>query len=126
MGTHFYELDVERMTSDMIEWKFDYVRIDTSDIPLYLRDLNEIVNLTDIDLPHSLSDLSRDELIALRRQIQIGSMYLSDFNNDYFIDRDELCAESESFLDSQMEKYGADEYESHLTPEEFADHFFQA
>lgn len=122
-GTHFYELDVSMMSPDMIDWEHDNVRIDTSDIPLYLRDLNEIVPLTDVDLPRSIYDLSREELISLRNHICIGSDYFSDYNNDYFIPRDELLSESESFLNSQLEEYGERDYEEHLTADEFADYF---
>ena len=120
--THFYELDVNQMTPDMIDWEYDYVRIDTSDIPDYLRDINEIVCLTDIEVPRDIHDLSRDELISLRKQICIGSDYFSDFNNDFFVPRADVMSESESFLNEQFEEYGESEYENHLTPEEFADY----
>lgn len=99
MGTHFYELDVEQMTPDMVDWKFDYVSIDTSDIPSYLRDLNEYVCLADIDLAQDITDLADDELEKLRGEICIGSIYSSDYNNSFFIDRGELCAYCEEYED---------------------------
>ena len=123
LGTHFYVLEVNQMTPDMIDWEYDYVRIDTNDISSYLRDLNEIVSLTDIDVPRSIYDLSRDELISLRKQICIGSDYYSDFNNDMFVPRDEVLDASEGFLNFQYEEYGEEECDEHLTAEEFADYF---
>lgn len=123
MGTHFYELNLAQMTPDMVDWEYDYVRIDTSDIPDYVRDLNEIVSLTDVDVPRDIYDLSRDELVSLRNQICIGSDYYSDFNNDQFVPRDEVMSESEDFLRHQIEEYGEVGCDEHLTAEEFADYF---
>lgn len=123
MGTHFYELNVAQMTPDMVDWEYDYVRIDTSDIPDYVRDLNEIVSLTDVDVPRDIYDLSHKELKLLYRQICLGSVYLSDFNNDLFVPRDEVMSEAQEFLESQFKKYGEHEYYEHLTAKEFAGYF---
>lgn len=103
-GTHFYELDVEQMNPNMIYWDYDYVRIDTSDIPSYLRDLNEIVSLSYIDLAQDITNLTYDELEKLRREICIGSIYSSDYANSLFIDRNELrgyCEEYETWIEKE-------------------------
>lgn len=126
VGDEFVVLSLKDMSEDEIDWEYDYVRIDTGSIPSYLRDMNTLVPLVDIDLPRSIYDLSRDELISLREQICIGSIFFSNFNNDKFVPRDEVLSESESFIDAQHDKYGDEGYDDHLTAEEFADYFCDA
>ena len=96
-GTHFYELDVEKMTPDMIDWDSDYVRIDTNDIPSYLQDLNEIVCLSDVDIEHDIHDLEDWQLKELREKVCIGSIYISDYNNPFFIERSKLSGYCQAY-----------------------------
>ena len=78
------------MSENDIDWEYDYVFIDTSDIPSYLQDLNKIVCLTDIDIAHNIYDLTDEQLKELRIEVCIRSMYYSDYNNSFFLDRSEL------------------------------------
>lgn len=98
-GTHFYELDVNQMTPDMVDWNFDYVRLDTKNLPLYLQDLDEFVCLTDIDIEHDIFGLSDEQLKQLRREICAGSIYYADYNNDKFINRNVLLYLTEAYLE---------------------------
>ena len=114
MGTHFYELDVNQMTPDMIDWDYDYMRIDTSDIQSYLQDLNEIVSLSDIDVARDISELTDEQLKKLRGEICVGSIYSSDYNNSFFLDRSELSGYCESY-EEWLEEKGIED-----SPEEFS------
>ena len=114
MGTHFYELDVNQMTPDMIDWDYDYMRIDTSDIQSYLQDLNEIVSLSDIDVARDISELTDEQLKKLRGEICVGSIYSSDYNNSFFLDRSELIGYCESY-EEWLEEKGIED-----SPEEFS------
>lgn len=62
----------------------------------------------------SVYDLSEDELKALRGQICAGSMYLSDYDNSFNVDTNELSSECECYLD-WLEDEGIND-----SPEEFA------
>lgn len=60
----------------------------------------ELAPLSDIDAPRCITDLSREELMDMGKYIAFGSMYLSDFNNGYFVPRDEVCSYVEGYMDS--------------------------
>lgn len=60
----------------------------------------ELASLVDIDAPRSITDLSREELMDMGKYIAFGSMHLSDYNNGYFVPRDEVCSYVEGYMDS--------------------------
>ena len=92
----------------MIDWDSDYVRIDTNDIPSYLQDLNEIVCLTDVDIAHDIHDLEDWQLKKLREKVCIGSIYISDYNNPFFIDRSMLSCYCEAYEEWLLNEGGED------------------
>lgn len=113
-GDEYIVLNLDDMSEDDIDWEYDYVFIDTSDIPSYLQDLNKIVCLTDIDVAHDISGLTDEQLKQLRGEVCIGSMYYSDYNNSFFIDRSELSSYCEAY-DEWLEEKGIED-----SPEEFS------
>ena len=103
-GDEYIVLNLDDMSENDIDWEYDYVFIDTSDIPSYLQDLNKIVCLTDIDVAHNIYDLTDEQLKGLHGEVCIGSMYFSDYNNSFFLDRSELidyCDSYEEWLDEK-------------------------
>ena len=114
VGDEYIVLSLDDMSENDIDWEYDYVFIDTSDIPSYLQDLNKIVCLTDIDVAHNIYDLTDEQLKELRREVRIGSMYYSDYNNSFFIDRSELSDYCESY-EEWLEEKGIED-----SPDEFS------
>lgn len=114
IGDEYIVLSLDDMSENDIDWEYDYVLIDTSDIPSYLQDLNRIVCLTDIDVAHNIYDLNDEQLKELRGEVRIGSMYYSDYNNSFFLDRSELIGYCESYEEWLEEKCIED------SPEEFS------
>lgn len=114
IGDEYIVLSLDDMSENDIDWEYDYVLIDTSDIPSYLQDLNRIVFLTDIDVAHNIYDLTDEQLKELRGEVRIGSMYYSDYNNSFFLDRSELIGYCESY-EEWLEEKGIED-----SPEEFS------
>lgn len=114
VGDEYIVLSLDDMSENDIDWEYDYVLIDTSDIPSYLQDLNRIVRLTDIDVEHNIYDLTDEQLKELRGEVRIGSMYYSDYNNSFFLDRSELSDYCESY-EEWLEEKGIED-----SPEEFS------
>ena len=114
VGDEYIVLSHDDMSENDIDWEYDYVLIDTSDIPSYLQDLNRIVRLTDIDVAHNIYDLNDEQLKELRGEVRIGSMYYSDYNNSFFLDRSELIGYCESY-EEWLEEKGIED-----SPEEFS------
>ena len=114
VGDEYIVLSLDDMSENDIDWEYDYVFIDTSDIPSYLQDLNKIVCLTDIDVAHNIYDLTDEQLKELRGEVCIGSMYYSDYNNSFFLDRSELIGYCDSYEEWLEEKDIED------SPEEFS------
>ena len=114
VGDEYIVLSLDDMSENDIDWEYDYVLIDTSDIPSYLQDLNRIVRLTDIDVAHDIYDLTDEQLKELHGEVCIGSMYYSDYNNSFFIDRSELSDYCESY-EEWLEEKGIED-----SPEEFS------
>ena len=81
----------------------------------------EIVDKESFEFERNISDLSFDELCELRKEIYLGSMYLTDYENSFGIDVDTLYSYSEGYEESLYEEYGED-WENHDTPEEFANY----
>ena len=114
IGDEYIVLSLDDMSENDIDWEHDYVLIDTSDIPSYLQDLNRIVCLTDMDVAHNIYDLTDEQLKELRGEVRIGSMYYSDYNNSFFLDRSELIGYCESY-EEWLEEKGIED-----SPEEFS------
>ena len=66
-----------------------------------------------------ISDLSYENLMALRTEITVGSLYLSDYENSFGVDENFLCALCDDYNEYLYEKFG-EEAREHDTPEEFA------
>lgn len=77
-----------------------------------------VVDITEWQEMRSISDLSFDELIGLRKEICIGSIYLADYKNSYGIDENECCGEAEAFAEY------IDWDDELATPENFAHYFY--
>lgn len=114
IGDEYIVLSLDDMSENDIDWEYDYVLIDTSDIPSYLQDLNRIVCLTDIDVAHNIYDLTDEQLKELRGEVRIGSMYYSDYNNSFCLDRSELSDYCDSY-EEWLEEEGIED-----SPEEFS------
>ena len=79
--------------------------------------MNKIVCLTDIDVAHNTYDLTDEQLKELRREVCIGSMYYSDYNNSFFLDRSELsgyCETYEEWLDEKGIEASPDEFSYYM------------
>lgn len=113
-GDEYIVLNLDDMSEDDIDWESDYVLIDNSKIPSYVQDLNKIVCLTDIDVAHNIYDLNDEQLKELHGEVRIGSMYYSDYNNSFFLDRSELIGYCESY-EEWLEEKGIED-----SPEEFS------
>lgn len=114
VGDEYIVLSLDDMSENDIDWEYDYMLIDTSDIPSYLQDLNRIVCLTDIDVANNIYDLNDEQLKELHGEVRIGSMYYSDYNNSFFLDRSELIGYCESY-EEWLEEKGIED-----SPEEFS------
>ena len=114
VGDEYIVLSLDDMSENDIDWEYDYMLIDNSNIPSYIHDLNKIVELSDIDISHYVRELTDEQLKELRGEICIGSMYYSDYNNSFFIDRSELIGYCESY-EEWLEEKGIED-----SPEEFS------
>lgn len=114
VGDEYIVLSLDDMSENDIDWEYDYMLIDTSGIPSYLQDLNRIVCLTDIDVANDIYDLNDEQLKELHGEVRIGSMYYSDYNNSFFLDRSELIGYCESY-EEWLEEKGIED-----SPEEFS------
>ena len=114
-------LDLSKMSPEEINWDEDYIRVDVSENASYERELHDsLMALRDIELPRDICDLSEDELIELYNSVRVGSMYYSDYNNSFHVDRKQVSDYVEGFEAVQYDEYGENECEKHLTAEEFA------
>ena len=113
-GDEYIVLNLDDRSEDDIDQESDYVRIDNSKIPSYVQDLNRIVCLTDIDVAHNIYDLNDEQLKELHGEVCIGSMYFSDYNNSFFLDRSELIGYCESY-EEWLEEKGIED-----SPDEFS------
>lgn len=99
-------------------------------VPLYSRPLTEDeeeeLEEWRNEKERHISDLTEDELKQLRKEICVGSIYLSDYYNSFNIDESELC----DICDAYLEYLGMDDEGNWLpdnqhipdTPEEFANY----
>ena len=120
-GDSYAILDLTKLSKKDIDWSNDSVFVDESKCRV---NQHGDVYLTDIDVPQDILSLDRDTLISLRKQIVLGSLYYSDYNNDCFVDREVVFLYADAFLDAQREKFG-DKMNDHLSGEEFADYILE-
>ncbi len=114
-GTEYIALNLGLMSEDEIWWDYDYAYLDTSKFPSYMQyESDRIWCLNEIDVPHSIDDLTEEDCKQLRNEVCIGSMYLADYNNSFLLDRNELYEYCESY-----DRY-IEEWELEDTPENFA------
>ena len=74
------------------------------------------VDCDDCEVYNTIWDLTHDELMDLRGQVRMGSMYLSDYNNNYGIDPNQVSDFCEGFGESIAWNDEED------TPDAFADY----
>lgn len=79
----------------------------------------KVVPESDFYLERDIRDLSEDELKELRKEIRVGSLFISDYENSFGVNPDYLCAVCEGYLEYLEERYGKEE-RKHDTPDEFA------
>lgn len=79
----------------------------------------KVVESDNFEEEREISELSFDELCKLRKEISLGSIYLSDYQNSFGVYAETLSSYAEGYEESLYEEYGED-WESHDTPEEFA------
>ncbi len=116
-------LDISKMKPEDINWDEDYVSIDVNENASYERELHDSLQpLWSLELPRDIYDLDGDELEELFDSVGVGSIYYSDYNNKFHVDRKQVSDYCDGFEQAQYDAYGEDEYEKHLTPEEFADY----
>ena len=114
-------LDLSKMSEDQIKWDEDYICVDVSEKASYERELHDkLYPLSDIELPRDIHELDKDELEDLYNNITAGSLYVSDYENQYYVDSYEVCNQYERFEDYQADKYGEDKYEEYMNAKEFA------
>lgn len=114
-GTEYVALNLNLMTENEVEWDYDYVFVDSEPFPTYGQStFDRIWGLYSIDIAHGIEDLSEEDCKKLRSEIRIGSCYLADYNNSFFLDRNELIDYCDSY-DIYIEEEGLED-----TPENFA------
>lgn len=116
-GDHYAILDLEKLTPEDIDWTNDSIFVSKEDCKV---NRYQDVYLSDVELPREIGELDRDSLKEMRDSVCIGSIYTSDFNNEFFVDRNVVMATTEDFYEKQKQKYG-DKVDEHLSGEEFAD-----
>lgn len=77
-------------------------------------------NIEELSPYAEISDLTFDELKELRKQICVGSIYLSDYANSFGVDTEYLSSLCEDYLSYLCDEYGEDGADAHDTSEEFA------
>lgn len=119
-GIPYIILALDRLNPDEILWDSDCVEVDINPFPSFCKN-DRYVELEDVLLPRKITELTEEELVDLYKHVVLGSLYLSDYNNDYGVPREEVCDEMENFEQSMYEEWG-ESYEEHLTAEEFAEY----
>ena len=116
LGYEYVVLDVSEMKEDEVDWDYDYVYVKTDESnPCRNWMIDRLQCLSEIELPRKISNLSHDELIALRGEICVGSCWLSDYNNSFFVENKVVSDACDFYLEI-LEEDGIDD-----TPENFAD-----
>lgn len=71
-----------------------YVRVKNENGKIFEVDVEDLIPLCHI------ADLDRDELIELGERICFGSIYLADYNNDFFIDPKEVSDYADAYIET--------------------------
>ena len=79
------------------------------------------VEITDLYPYHEISELTYDELKQLYGEIHPGSIYLSDYENSFGVDKRTVCDMCDGYLDCLYASYGED-YEAFLAADGFAEY----
>nr|DAG40086.1 MAG TPA: hypothetical protein [Caudoviricetes sp.] len=114
-GTKYIVLNMGAMQEDEVDWEYDCVFVRTDVFPSYERwKMDSIRTLSEIDVSKDVQELSEEQLKKLRKEIRIGSCYLSDYNNSMSVDRNILSNYCENYEEWLEEENIED------SPEEFA------
>lgn len=81
-------------------------------------------DISDLYPCFDLSELSEEQFEQIRKDICIGSLYLSDYANTYGVDENTLCSICDSYIGWLAETYGEENWEQHDTPKEFAEYIY--
>lgn len=114
-GDRYVVLDLKKLSPKDIDWSNDSVYVDQSICKV---NQHGDVFLSDIDVPQDIRQYDDEALKELRNSITIGSIYLSDYNNELFIDRSELLDICDSFIQWQETMFGK-KADDHLGPDDF-------
>lgn len=100
-------------------------------LPLYLNLLSveeeEYLNDLRQERERHVNELSLEELKELRSQIYVGSMFLSDYENTFNIDKEEVMQYSDGYieyLETEADETGVDDSDWLDTPEAFAEYCY--
>ena len=114
-GTKYVVLNMGSMQENEVDWEYDCVFVNTDEFPSYERwKMDSIRTLSEIDVPKDVQELSEEQLKKLRKEIRIGSCYLSDYNNSMSVDRNILSNYCEAY-EEWLEEEGIED-----SPEEFS------
>lgn len=85
--------------------------------------IDEIREEDEANKPRHIYELTEDELQELFCQVKghLGSIYLSDYQNDLRVDENEVCEYMDDYTDGLYEEYGDDWY-SHADAADFAEY----
>lgn len=119
----FVKLDLDVLPDYDIDWQNDYVEVRMKDGSRDLYPLSDIEALKGDFTYDRIYDLTPEELGQLYDGVSLGSVYLGDYKNRFFISRVALRDLCDEFLTSMYEEYGEDEQEAHISREEFVSYF---
>lgn len=74
-----------------------------------------VVPFEDVEEVHTIDELTYEQLVQLRGQICVGSVYLADYKNTFGVTMDEVCSVADSY-----DVYLGEDADVKDTPEEFA------
>lgn len=81
-GDHYAILDLEKLTPEDIDWTNDSIFVPKEDCKV---NRYQDVYLSDVELPREIGELDRESLKEMRDSVCIGSIYTSDFNNEFLL-----------------------------------------
>lgn len=81
-GDHYAILDLEKLTPEDIDWTNDSIFVPKEDCKV---NRYQDVYLSDVELPQEIGELDRESLKEMRDSVCIGSIYTSDFNNEFLL-----------------------------------------
>lgn len=83
--------------------------------------IQEIKDYEEAHKPKHMNELSLEQFKELTKTIGWGSMYLSDYSNDFDVDEKEVSDYAEGYSDSLYEEYG-DDWFSHVDAEDWCEY----